>query len=367
MNSIPEFQAAEEQPSKPAAQKRKRRQSVLIFLIAFALLVLLSLVAGRTYLEQQLSPVSQESQVQEFEILPGWGAKRVANELAQAGLIRNSRLFAYYLQYHELDTQIGEGLYELDAKMTAAELAASLSQGGRPRTVRLVIPEGFRLQDVAARVAETGFADLETLDALVHYPNRDSFHLLPEKASLEGYLFPASYDIPVKHSAFDVLMLMYQRFEQELSEEVKAELAAQELSVHDWVSLASIIQSEAANNQEMPIIAGVFRNRLDLGMLLQSDPTVAYGLGKDLPELNFAAGDFAMDHPWNTYTRPGIPYGPICNPGKEALEAVLKPIRKTPDGKDYLYFLHGFDGDQKVFRPNISLADHNRDVARYLR
>ena len=102
-------------------------------------------------------------------------------------------------------------------------------------------------------------------------------------------------------------------------------------------------------------------------MLLQSDPTVAYGLGKDLPALDFPGGDFDVDHPWNTYTRPGVPAGPIGSPGRSALEAVLVPERLTPEGEPWLYFLHGVGEDGPVFRPNVDLEGHLRDVERFLR
>lgn len=355
------------EPNPKPRPKKKRARQILLGLISLLVLALVALLSVRQYLIQQLSPVSEIRQAGEFEVLPGWGGRRVAQELERSGLIRNARVFAYYLQFQNLDTQIGEGLYDLDPSMSSANIALALAKGGRPRTVRMVIPEGFRLQDVAQRLSATGVADAGTWDALLHYPDHTIFSHIPEGANFEGFLFPASYDIPVKSAAFEILKLMYARFEQELTEARKTELANQGLSVFDWVILASIIQSEAANAQEMPIISGVFRNRMDLGMPLQSDPTVAYGLKKDLPELNAPAGDFEIDHPWNTYTRAGLPAGPISNPGSDALNAVLHPQRQNENGQDYLYFLHGFDGDQKVFRPNISLADHNRDVERYLR
>ena len=137
--------------------------------------------------------------------------------------------------------------------------------------------------------------------------------------------------------------------------------------MHEWVTLASIVQSEAASHEEMPIIAGVFLNRLDDGMLLQSDPTVAYGLGKAMPELSALAGDLRRDTPWNTYTRPGLPATPISNPGSHALQAVLEPERLNEAGVPWLYFLHGTDGGIPVFRPNTNLAAHERDVVVFLR
>ena len=134
--------------------------------------------------------------------------------------------------------------------------------------------------------------------------------------------------------------------------------------MHDWGPLASMVQAEAGGDDEMAVIAGVFLNRLDLGMALQSDPTVAYGLGKALPELDFPGGDFAVDHGWNTYTRSGLPTGPIGNPGAAALAAVLTPQRRDADGRAWLYFLHGRDGN---FYPNLDYTSHLQAVERHLR
>jgi UPF0755 protein len=117
----------------------------------------------------------------------------------------------------------------------------------------------------------------------------------------------------------------------------------------------------------MPLIAGVFLNRLELGMALQSDPTVAYGLGKRLPELSASAGDLRRDHEWNTYTRPGLPSGPISNPGRAALHSLFAPVRTDDQGREYLYFLHGTSEGEPIFRLNTGLEGHNRDVFRYLR
>jgi UPF0755 protein len=233
--------------------------------------------------------------------------------------------------------------------------------------VRVVIPEGFRARDIAERVAAAGLDDAQVFLSVVQEPRTLRPSYLPEGAPLEGYLFPASYDLPLTTDAEGVAQLMVERFRDEIDGDVTEALRVRALSVHDWVTLASMVQAEAAGPSEMAIIAGVFLNRLDLGMLLQSDPTVAYGLGKDLPELDVFAGDFESDHPWNTYTRAGPPEGPIGNPGSDALAAVLSPQRLDPEGRPWLYFLHGVDDGEAVFRPNISLADHNRDVQRFLR
>ena len=335
---------------------------------AIVLLSLLTLViAAFVTVQFVLSAPSATPRVTEFEVLPGWGGARVAAELEEAGLVRSALAFRYYLRFTETDRNVGEGLYDLSPTMSAAEVAAALAAGGRPRTVSIVVPEGWRATDVVRRLAANGFGEESEIEALIVEPGDLAPAYLPEGANLEGYLFPATYDVPVHSSPEEVIRTMVARFQEELSGEVVDALIERSLTVHEWVTLASIVQSEAASHEEMPIIAGVFLNRLDDGMLLQSDPTVAYGLGKAMPELSALAGDLRRDTPWNTYTRPGLPATPISNPGSHALQAVLEPERLNEAGVPWLYFLHGTDGGIPVFRPNTNLAAHERDVVVFLR
>lgn len=338
-------------------------------LVIAALVLVVLAAAAFVTVRFLLSAPSATPRAVEFEVLPGWGGARVAEELAERGLVRSALAFRYYLRFTEIDRRVGEGLYDLSPAMSGAEVAEALAEGGRPRTVSIVVPEGWRAVDVVRRLDANGIGDVEELERLVMEPAglASDFAFLPEGASLEGYLFPATYDVPVRLGAEEALRAMVARFEEELTEEVREALAASGLSVHEWVTLASIVQSEAASAAEMPIIAGVFLNRLDDGMLLQSDPTVAYGLGKPMPELSAVAGDLRRDTPWNTYTRAGLPETPISNPGRAALHAVLEPVRVDEAGVPWLYFLHGTDGGQPVFRPNTNLAAHERDVVVYLR
>jgi UPF0755 protein len=299
----------------------------------------------------------------ELEVLPGWGASEVASALEDAGLVRSGRAFSLYLRAAGLDRSVGEGLYNLSPGLSAPDIARRLGEGGRARTVTVVIPEGFRAVQVAERLAALELVGPE-FSALIADPGELRPAFVPEGVGLEGYLFPASYELPLQATAEGVLSTMLNRFERVLTPERRAQLDALGLSVHEWVTLASMIQAEAGHPGEMPIIAGVFLNRLELGMPLQSDPTVAYGLGKRLPELSALEGDLQRDHPWNTYTRTGLPVGPIGNPGEHALEVIFHAQRTNEDGEPYLYFLHGLGGE---FRPNLTLEDHNRDVETFLR
>jgi len=327
-------------------------------------------IAGGLVLYWALGPVDASDPTPvEFEIEPGTGAATIARALEAAGLLRDARALLAILVLRGDQGRIGEGLYDLNRAMQPDEIADALVRGGRPRTHRLLIPEGLRAQRVAERVASAGWAvAAEELLALLREPPEGLRpEGLPDGAGLEGYLFPASYDLPQGWNAGQIVAALLARFTRELDAGTRAALAEAELSVHEWVILASMVQAEAGNDGEMPIIAGVFLNRLSIGMALQSDPTVAYGLGKELPELSRPGGDFERDHPFNTYTRPGLPEGPISNPGRAALQAVLNPERSNERGQAWLYFMHGVDGGTPVFRPNISFEAHLRDVNRYLR
>ena len=373
------------------------RRALVIVLAVLGLLAL-----GPGYVLWSWGAPSDVATPIEFEVLRGTGVGQVARDLHAEGLVRDPRTFLVLLRLEGLDRRVGEGLYDLHAAMRAREVAAALDRGGRPRTVRVVLPEGSRVVDVAARLEAAGLAPagavVERLRAPTGMPfaatnptsaaapptesegepeapeataaaDHDAADAAAERVvdGLEGYLFPAAYDIPVREPLDAIVQRFLRRFEQELDAATRARLVEEGLDVHAWVTLASMVQAEAANDGEMPIIAGVFRNRLDIGMPLQSDPTVAYGLGKDLPALDFPGGDFEVDHPWNTYTRGGLPVGPIGSPGRAALDAVLAPERTDADGRAWFYFLHGRDEHGPVFRPNLDFEGHLRDVARYLR
>lgn len=332
----------------------------LWWVLGFVLLVLAATLA----VKYEFSPINRGGHTVTFEIKPGWGAARISEELAEQGLVRNPKVFTVYLRLKGIDREIGEGLYNLSPAMSALQIARRLEQGGRPLTVTVVIPEGWRASRVVARLVAAGFGDAHALDELIQHPGKLRPPYVPAGAGLEGYLFPASYRIPVRSTPAKILEMMLSRFNQEITGNVVDALQVRHLTVNQWVILASMVQAEAGRASEMPIIAGVFLNRLDRGMLLQSDPTVAYGLGENLQQLNRFAGDFQKDTPYNTYVHPGLPPGPIDSPGHAALQAVLNPQRSDPSGKAYLYFLHTPAGE---FIPNVTLQAHQKAVQEYLR
>lgn len=359
--------AASEGPA-PAPPRRRRGPRAAFSLVALLGLALLAAaVAGAVW---SLGPIDAgDPRPVAFEVASGASASRVAADLEAAGLLRDRRALLAVLRIRGDQGRVGEGLYDLRRDLTVPQIADALVRGGRPRTARFVLPEGIRASGVVQRIEAAGWSRdvVDEVARLLADPPPDARPVgLPAGAGLEGYLFPATYELPQRFGADQIVSAMLARFQREVSGVVLAELERLDLDLHAWVTLASMVQAEAGDDGEMGIIAGVFLNRLDLGMPLQSDPTVAYGLGKDLPELDRPAGDFEADHPWNTYTRAGLPLGPIGNPGAAALASVLAPTRTDEAGRPWLYFLHGFDGDVPVFRPNLGFDDHLRDVGRYL-
>ena len=331
----------------PEGSRNWLRRGVVALFLTFLLLLLYALWL--------LGPTGKEAVVR---IPRGATGAEVARILEEAGLLRSGHAFSAYLRFSGRAKRLVPGVYRLKGE-GAFRLARALTGGVKPLSVTLTFPEGERAVDYARRLSQAGL-DGEGFLRLVERPGA----LKPpyvEGKTLEGYLFPATYTFDLLATPEEVVRAMLRRFEAELTPPVQRLLEERGLSVHAWVTLASIVEKEAGGPEEMPYIAGVFLNRLERGMPLQADPTVAYALGKRLPELSRPDGDFAVDSPYNTYRYAGLPPGPIANPGQRALLAVLNPVRTDERGRPYLYFFHA---QGKLFL-NVDFAGHLRDLARY--
>ncbi|MBI3963059.1 MAG: endolytic transglycosylase MltG, partial [Deinococcus sp.] len=359
-------------PQPPLRRAAPRRSSGALVVFLFLFLILMA-AGGAFYIQYLLSP-THASPV-ELEIQSG-SARSIARQLTDAGLIRRPEVLLGYLWVTGQDRALRAGLYDFTGEEDVAALVEKLQQGGRPRVFRVTIPEGFRASQIGQRLAEV--APLaEPLDVRAWTDDAKDANT-PRPAgippgSLEGFLFPATYTFPVKTTFEEMRSAMLERFLQEVTPEVQQRLqaiAAREaisFSIPEWVILASIVQSEAGSEAEMPIIAGVFWNRLRRPELfgcrngvgigcLQSDATVAYGARKYLPQL--VAADLDEDTPWNTYTRPGLPESAISNPGHAALQAVLAYGFEEPEHQ-FFYFYHRPNSE---FCPSRTLQEHNAAI-----
>lgn len=278
-----------------------------------------------------------------FTIHPGQSVMEVAQALEEAGLIRDAFLFRAYVRYHGLDREIEAGEYTLRKMMTIPQIAEALRSGRRAEwTVR--IREGLRLEEVAEVIAAQTHLSASAILAAARDGARWRAEFpflvdLPPGATLEGYLFPDTYRLARDATAEDMIRRMLENFGRKVTPERIAAARARGLTLHQVVTLASIVEREAVLPEERPLIASVFLNRLALGMKLDADPTVQYALGYQPDQRTWwksplTLDDLQVDSPYNTYRYPGLPPGPIANPGLASIEAVLNPAET-----DYLYFM----------------------------
>ena len=272
-----------------------------------------------------------------FVIQPGESVSTIAGRLEQAGLIRNAHTFRTYLLWTGLDTTIQTGTYRLSPAQTGRDIAQMMKSTTLTEVTFSVLP-GWRLEEIAASLPSSGL-DItpETFMAAASAPaNPPGF--LPAGATAEGFLSPGKYTLPRSTSAEQLVFLLLQGFSSNLTSELQSGFTSHGLTVFQAVTMASIIQREVVAPDEMPMIASVFYNRLGIAMRLQTDPTVQYALGYDAARGTWwttplSLEDLKIDSPYNTYLHPGLPPGPISNPGLAALQAVANPAKSN-----YFYF-----------------------------
>lgn len=274
-----------------------------------------------------------------FTIAPGESADAIAANLAAAGLLNDSELFLNYLRFNGLDAQLEAGEYIVDPQQTIPQMAATLTTAVvREETVRFV--EGWRLEQMADYLTDNPTANIDASQFLAITQRQAAFDLtpytflagLPPTTTLEGYLFPDTYRVPLDADAVYLVDLMLRTFERRVTPSMQQGFQAQGLTIHQAVTLAAIVEREAVVASERPIIAGVFYNRLAQGIKLEADPTVQYPLGYQPETDNWWKSplwldDLALDSPYNTYVYTGLPPGPIANPSLSSLEAVAFPTQ----------------------------------------
>jgi UPF0755 protein len=278
--------------------------------------------------------------------------RAVSRRLQVAGVVRSGWLLSLWAQAHQLDRQVRSGDYRFTGALTPLEVLDML-RSPMEALHRVTIPEGATVDQVAAIFASRGFGGADAFLCAVHDPNLLADLDLPPSGA-EGYLFPDTYAFEWTATPADIIHRMVNRFRAATAalEPVRLPL---DLSRHDWVTLASIVEKETGAESERSLVAAVFLNRLRLHWPLQSDPTVIYGL--EAFDGDLTREQLHQPTRYNTYTNPGLPPGPICNPGLAALTAVLHPADSS-----YLYFVARGDGTHQF---SNTLDEHNRAVQQY--
>ncbi len=319
----------------------------------------LTRIALLTRSDELSRAIGSDSTPVRFELQHGDTASAVAQQLYGAGLIRDDRLFVDYAFANGLDVQLRAGVYFLNQAQTIPAIAQQLADAWGA-ALRLRIFPGWRVEQVAAAIDghnRLGFSGAEFLQLAGPNawldPEQAALTGLPPGASLEGYLFPDDYSLPPNLTALGLRQALIEQLLARVTPRMLADAAAQGFSLHEVLTLASIVERESLHEDEDARIAGVYRRRLAIGMKLEADPTVQYGLapqaGTWWPQIT-QAHYRSVDSPWNTYLHGGLPPGPIASPGLSAIHAAIYPaegdslfFRAACDGRGYHNFARSFE------------------------
>jgi UPF0755 protein len=311
-------------------------------------------------------PASNDPTPQTFVVNPGESVASIARRLQAQGLIRDAELFRLYVRYKGLDATLNAGAFTLRPNMNVEQIALAL-QRSAGREVQVTIPEGRRREEIAQFLEEqlgvsaNEFIRLTSRARAYGYP---FLRGLPDDASLEGYLFPDTYRLPENPTPQDVILRMLDAFGAKaapLLEQARAEGR----NPHELLTLASIVEREAVLPAERPLIASVYFNRLRVGQPLQADPTTQYALGYQPDQKTWWKKGLTLDDlkfvdsgGYNTYVNPGLPPGPIANPGLSSIQAVLQPAQTN-----YFYFVASCNGDGS-HQFSVTFEEHLRKLCR---
>ncbi len=292
--------------------------------------------------------ISTDTTPLRFTINSGDTPRAIGANLVNNNLITDSDLFVDYVQLNDIDVKLQAGIYFLNRAETIPQIAVALTDS-RSSQFPFRILEGWRIEEIANVIDKNpyfGFTGADFLKVVGPNAPQDTafarFTGLPAGASLEGFLFPDTYQLPATVTPEMLRNILTQQFIDEVGAQLANDSAAQSMTLYQAVTLASIVQREAVNSDEDPRIASVYRNRMAQGMKLDADPTVQYGIGLEngtwWPQITQA--DYTgVNSPYNTYLNTGLPPGPISNPGIAAIRAAIHP-ETTP----YIYFRAKCDG-----------------------
>jgi UPF0755 protein len=343
-------------------------------IILFILLLFIAVVASYFLNIFYFSSPSADAPTVKFIIEKGDGVGRISYKLREAGIIKNRFLFETFVWLKGLSRRFQYGIFDLKPGMSFKKIV-ELTAVPQTEESEIKIIEGWNLRDMGFYFENQGMFQAEELWELAGFPAVDyrktkdlpepkdfskEFDFLADKpkfVGLEGYLFPDTYRIDKDSTMEKIVTKMLQNFDKKLSEDLKGEIKRRGKTIFSIITMASIIEGEAASREDMEMVSDIFWRRLRAYMPLQADSTVNYVTGKSLPAVTFA--DVEVDSPFNTYKYVGLPLGPICNPGLNAIRAAIYP-KSNP----YWYFLTTPEGETIYSK---TLDEHNNNKLRYLK
>ncbi|MDH4330587.1 MAG: endolytic transglycosylase MltG [Candidatus Moranbacteria bacterium] len=339
------------------------KNKIVIFVVA----LLLVLVLGVFFFFNRVnhSVGSLESGVVEFEIFAGENLFDVGESLEKNGLIAGEIYFTFFVWKENLRSEIKAGEYEIGAGMTIPEIAYLIT---RPKEAiedhqkKITFPEGWDAKKMQSRLASNGLAVddfLELFQNPSYFEEKYGYDFLsdlPQKATLEGYLFPDTYFFATDATSEEIIKKMLDNFDQKISQDLRDEIKKQGKSLHEIVIMGSLIEREVQSDEDKKTVGGIFWNRIEVGQALQSCATLAYILGESKEQYSYE--DTQIESFYNTYLYPGLPPGPIAAPGLSSIEAAV-----YPDETDYNYFLTSQKTGETIF--SKTLDEHNLNKVRH--
>lgn len=323
----------------------------MVFLLVSSLLIGLGVIGVLIFNYYQTPVDSQNIETISFVIPRGQATTITGQRLYEAGLIKHPYLFKLAVQIEQLSGKIQAGSFELSQSMTVSEIARSLTQG--TQDIWITIVEGWRMEQIAESLAGL---DLPLFDP-------DEFKKIVQETQTEGRLFPDTYLIPKQYTAAQIHVLLTTTFERRVLQDLASEIEKNEQSIDAILIMASLVEREAREYEEMRGVAGVLWHRISIGMPLQVDATMQYAKGYNQIQQTWwappLAVDKSIDSPFNTYQIAGLPPAPIANPSLNAIKATLNPIQTKN-----LFYIHDRSG--KIHYAE-NLEGHNANINRYLR
>jgi len=330
----------------------RRHRMVVRLLAIFIATVMIGANAGMWLYNRTTRPGAVQTSVRMVTIRQGSTAKTIAKEFLPRRFDRI--LFCTLARMRGMDQSLRYGTYRVSRSMSLCDLIDVLAEGVLAESVKVTLPEGFTIEHIASTLAEKEIVAADEFILAANDPKLAALLGVPA-GTLEGYLFPDTYQFLPETSAEDVIRILTARFRQVMADERGAAPAPAPEDLYDIVTVASIIEREALLDEEKPLVAAVIYNRLARGMRLQCDATIRYGLKQYDKHLTYAELD--ADTPYNSYLHNGLPPTPICNPGRKSLRAALRPV-----DNDHLYFVSRNNGTHEFSR---TLEEHNDAVRKY--
>lgn len=344
---------------KTSIKKRKIIRNITLGLV---LIILVCMFSGYNYYNSLKLPVDiKDSKDIIINIPSGASTSKIASILKASDLIRNELYFRYISRQREIGGKYQAGEYKLHKSMDVDQIIEKLLKGDvHTKTAKFTIPEGFELSQIIERLLANSELNINK-EKLLHIIENEDFNFpflegIPKgKDRLEGYLFPDTYEVTKDSNERDIILMMLNRFDRVFKKEYYQRADELGMSINDIITLASIIEREAMVENERPIVASVFYNRLERKMLLQSCATVQYALGERKEKLTYK--DLEIESSYNTYKNIGLPPAPIASPGESSIKAAL-----YPDDTSYLYFVAKGDGSHvftKTYREHLNAKNGN--------